>query len=87
MRIFIHYDNATKQLDCVYDMKPDAGKAFLHRINASGFDMANVSIAYRSDSRSHILRFLVQLQAGSNTQLLLFQRSSSKNKTLFILKN
>uniref|UniRef100_A0A3B3S209 Otoancorin n=1 Tax=Paramormyrops kingsleyae TaxID=1676925 RepID=A0A3B3S209_9TELE len=47
MRIFIHYDNATKQLDCVYDIRPDAGKAFLHRINGSGFDMANVSIAYR----------------------------------------
>ncbi|XP_036385328.1 otoancorin-like [Megalops cyprinoides] len=47
MRIFIHYDNATKQLDSVYDIKLGPGKAFLHRINASGFDMANVSIAYR----------------------------------------
>ncbi|KAG9350257.1 hypothetical protein JZ751_026611, partial [Albula glossodonta] len=41
MRIFIHYDNATKQLDSVYDIKLGPGKAFLHRINASGFDMAN----------------------------------------------
>ncbi|XP_018617000.1 otoancorin isoform X2 [Scleropages formosus] len=47
MRIFIHYDNATKQLDCVYDIRPGVGRAFLHRVNASGFDMANVSIAYR----------------------------------------
>ncbi|KAG5854343.1 hypothetical protein ANANG_G00036810 [Anguilla anguilla] len=47
MRIFIHYDNATKQLDSVYDIKSGPGKAFLHRINASGFDMTNVSTAYR----------------------------------------
>ncbi|XP_061086470.1 otoancorin-like [Conger conger] len=47
MKIFIHYDNATKQLDSVYDIKLGPGKAFLHRINASGFDMTNVSTAYR----------------------------------------
>ncbi|MBN3303872.1 OTOAN protein, partial [Amia calva] len=47
MRLFINYDNATKQLDSVCDIKHATAKAFLRRVNASGFDMANVSIAYR----------------------------------------
>ena len=50
--MFIHCDNATKQLDSVYDIKLGPGKAFLHRINLSGFDMTNVSTAYRSGPSS-----------------------------------
>nr|XP_015215578.1 PREDICTED: otoancorin isoform X1 [Lepisosteus oculatus]XP_015215579.1 PREDICTED: otoancorin isoform X1 [Lepisosteus oculatus] len=47
MRMFINYDNATKQLDSVYDIKHATAKAFLRRVGACGFDMANTSIAYR----------------------------------------
>ncbi|XP_061456289.1 otoancorin [Rhineura floridana] len=47
MRLFISYDNATKQLDTVYDITPDLSQAFLERINASGFDMRNTSTLYR----------------------------------------
>uniref|UniRef100_A0ACB8FKT0 Uncharacterized protein n=1 Tax=Sphaerodactylus townsendi TaxID=933632 RepID=A0ACB8FKT0_9SAUR len=42
MRLFISYDNATKQLDTVYDITPSLAQAFLERINASGFDMRNM---------------------------------------------
>ncbi|XP_054849650.1 otoancorin [Eublepharis macularius] len=47
MRLFISYDNATKQLDTVYDITPGVAQAFLERINASGFDMRNTSTLYR----------------------------------------
>ncbi|MGH0139239.1 UNVERIFIED_CONTAM: hypothetical protein FKN15_068648 [Acipenser sinensis] len=47
IRMFINYDNATKQLDSVYDVKHATAKAFLGRINGSGFDMGNTSIVYR----------------------------------------
>ncbi|XP_041133067.1 otoancorin-like isoform X2 [Polyodon spathula] len=47
IRMFINYDNATKQLDSVYDIKPATAKAFLGSINGSGFDMRNTSIVYR----------------------------------------
>nr|XP_056722591.1 otoancorin [Euleptes europaea] len=47
MRLFISYDNATKQLDTVYDITPGLAQAFLERINASGFDMRNTSTLYR----------------------------------------
>ncbi|XP_077172829.1 otoancorin [Paroedura picta] len=47
MRLFIGYDNATKQLDTVYDITPGHAQAFLERINASGFDMRNTSTLYR----------------------------------------
>lgn len=47
MRLFISYDNATKQLDTVYDITPELAQAFLERINASGFDMSNTSTLYR----------------------------------------
>ncbi|XP_070811135.1 otoancorin [Pituophis catenifer annectens] len=47
MWLFVSYDNATKQLDMVYDITPDLVQAFLERINASGFDMRNVSTLYR----------------------------------------
>nr|XP_005998448.1 PREDICTED: otoancorin [Latimeria chalumnae] len=46
-RLFISYDNATKQLDSVYDITPDIAKAFLRRINSSGFDIGNASTVYR----------------------------------------
>uniref|UniRef100_A0A8C8VEM5 Otoancorin n=1 Tax=Pelusios castaneus TaxID=367368 RepID=A0A8C8VEM5_9SAUR len=47
MRLFISYDNATKQLDTVYDITPELAQAFLERINASGFDLRNTSTIYR----------------------------------------
>ncbi|NXW28964.1 OTOAN protein, partial [Phaetusa simplex] len=43
IRLFISYDNATKQLDTVYDITPELAQAFLERINSSGFDMRNAS--------------------------------------------
>ncbi|NXX22664.1 OTOAN protein, partial [Podargus strigoides] len=49
IRLFISYDNATKQLDTVYDITPELAKAFLERINSSGFDMRNTSTIYRQD--------------------------------------
>ncbi|KFP11717.1 Otoancorin [Egretta garzetta] len=47
IRLFISYDNATKQLDTVYDIRPELAQAFLERINSSGFDMRNTSTIYR----------------------------------------
>ncbi|XP_029767137.1 otoancorin [Terrapene carolina triunguis] len=47
MRLFISYDNATKQLDTVYDITPELAQAFLERINSSGFDLSNTSTIYR----------------------------------------
>ncbi|NXI39064.1 OTOAN protein, partial [Galbula dea] len=47
IRLFISYDNATKQLDTVYDITPEFAQAFLERINSSGFDMRNTSTIYR----------------------------------------
>ncbi|NWU03233.1 OTOAN protein, partial [Urocynchramus pylzowi] len=45
--LFISYDNATKQLDSVYDVTPELAQALLERINSSGFDMRNISTIYR----------------------------------------
>ncbi|RMC17709.1 hypothetical protein DUI87_05373 [Hirundo rustica rustica] len=47
IRLFINYDNATKQLDTVYDITPELAQALLERINSSGFDMRNSSTIYR----------------------------------------
>ncbi|NWW34242.1 OTOAN protein, partial [Panurus biarmicus] len=47
IRLFISYDNATKQLDTVYDITPGLAQALLERINSSGFDMRNTSTIYR----------------------------------------
>ncbi|NWY14612.1 OTOAN protein, partial [Aphelocoma coerulescens] len=47
IRLFISYDNATKQLDTVYDITPELAQALLKRINSSGFDMRNISTIYR----------------------------------------
>ncbi|NXJ21270.1 OTOAN protein, partial [Dicrurus megarhynchus] len=47
IRLFISYDNATKQLDTVYDITPQLAQALLKRINSSGFDMRNTSTIYR----------------------------------------
>ncbi|NXT44348.1 OTOAN protein, partial [Pelecanoides urinatrix] len=49
IRLFISYDNATKQLDTIYDITPKLAQAFLERINSSGFDMRNTSTIYRQD--------------------------------------
>ncbi|XP_006161161.1 otoancorin [Tupaia chinensis] len=45
--LFISYDNATKQLDTVYDITPELAQAFLERIRSSGFDMRNTSTIHR----------------------------------------
>uniref|UniRef100_A0A8C4T7A1 Otoancorin n=1 Tax=Erpetoichthys calabaricus TaxID=27687 RepID=A0A8C4T7A1_ERPCA len=44
IRMFINYDNATKQLDSMYDIKHGTARAFLKRINGSGFDMSHFTI-------------------------------------------
>uniref|UniRef100_A0A8C6QWR0 Otoancorin n=1 Tax=Nannospalax galili TaxID=1026970 RepID=A0A8C6QWR0_NANGA len=44
---FISYDNATKQLDTVYDITPELAQAFLQRISSSSFDMKNTSTIHR----------------------------------------
>lgn len=45
--LFISYDNATKQLDTVYDVTPELAQAFLERIHCSNFDMRNISTIHR----------------------------------------
>ncbi|XP_057606122.1 otoancorin isoform X2 [Hippopotamus amphibius kiboko] len=45
--LFISYDNATKQLDTVYDITPGLAQAFLERIRSSSFDMRNTSTIHR----------------------------------------
>ncbi|KAL1774435.1 otoancorin [Sigmodon hispidus] len=45
--LFISYDNATKQLDTVYDITPELAQAFLERIRCSSFDMRNISTIHR----------------------------------------
>ncbi|KAM6155216.1 otoancorin [Rhynchocyon petersi] len=45
--LFISYDNATKQLDMVYDITPQLAQAFLERITSSTFDMRNTSTIHR----------------------------------------
>ncbi|XP_072607459.1 otoancorin isoform X1 [Vulpes vulpes] len=45
--LFISYDNATKQLDTVYDITPELAQAFLERISSSSFDMRNISTIHR----------------------------------------
>ncbi|XP_039696106.1 otoancorin [Pteropus medius] len=52
MGLFISYDNATKQLDTVYDLTPELARAFLERIGASDFDLRNTSTVHR---QSHSL--------------------------------
>ncbi|XP_055994786.1 otoancorin [Sorex fumeus] len=47
MGLFISYDNATKQLDTVYDITPALARAFLERIDSSSFDMRNTSTVHR----------------------------------------
>ncbi|KGL73156.1 Otoancorin, partial [Tinamus guttatus] len=59
IRLFISYDNATKQLDAVYDITPDLARAFLEIINSSGFDIRNTSTIYRQDSSIWLLGLLV----------------------------
>ncbi|XP_007951385.1 otoancorin [Orycteropus afer afer] len=46
--LFISYDNATKQLDTVYDVTPELAQAFLERISSSSFDVRNTSTIHRT---------------------------------------
>lgn len=50
--LFISYDNATKQLDTVYDITPELAQAFLERIGSSDFDVRNASTIHRQDPPS-----------------------------------
>ncbi|XP_023563537.1 otoancorin, partial [Octodon degus] len=45
--LFISYDNATKQLDTVYDITPELARAFLGRLSSSSFDPRNTSTIHR----------------------------------------
>uniref|UniRef100_A0A8C9H1D1 Otoancorin n=1 Tax=Piliocolobus tephrosceles TaxID=591936 RepID=A0A8C9H1D1_9PRIM len=45
--LFISYDNASKQLDTVYDITPELAQAFLERISSSNFNMRNTSTIHR----------------------------------------
>lgn len=51
--LFISYDNATKQLDTVYDITPRLAQAFLERIGSSAFDMRNTSTIHRQGPTYH----------------------------------
>ncbi|XP_042293776.1 otoancorin [Sceloporus undulatus] len=70
MRLFISYDNATKQLDTVYDITPDLAQAFLERINASGFDMRNTSTLHRLGLLVCFYNDLLQMEASVARVLL-----------------
>ncbi|NWS69773.1 OTOAN protein, partial [Crotophaga sulcirostris] len=73
IRLFISYDNATKQLDTVYDITPELAQAFLQRINSSGFDMRNTSTIYRQDCFCLLLCFyddMEQMEAAVARALL-----------------
>uniref|UniRef100_A0A8D0G9M9 Otoancorin n=1 Tax=Sphenodon punctatus TaxID=8508 RepID=A0A8D0G9M9_SPHPU len=72
MRLFISYDNATKQLDTVYDITPDIAQAFLERISSSGFDMRNTSTLYRLGFLFCFYNDMEQMDAGV-AQVLLHQ--------------
>ncbi|XP_058426561.1 otoancorin isoform X1 [Diceros bicornis minor] len=84
--LFISYDNATKQLDTVYDITPELAQAFLERISSSSFDMRNTSTIHRRGARalasrifSHRLGLLVcfyndlELLDAAMAQVLLHQ--------------
>ncbi|XP_038676817.1 otoancorin-like [Scyliorhinus canicula] len=70
IRLFINYDNATKQLDSVYDITPVTAKAFQERIDASGFDMANTSTVYRLGLLVCFFDNVQELDAGEARSLL-----------------
>uniref|UniRef100_A0A2I2Z7K9 Otoancorin n=1 Tax=Gorilla gorilla gorilla TaxID=9595 RepID=A0A2I2Z7K9_GORGO len=64
--LFISYDNATKQLDTVYDITPELAQAFLERISSSNFNMRNTSTIHRahylaSVPASQCVPFLISL--------------------------
>nr|XP_033819763.1 otoancorin [Geotrypetes seraphini] len=70
IRLFISYDNATKQLDTVYDITPQLAKAFLERIESSGFDMRNISIIHRLGLLVCFYEDLEQMDANMARALL-----------------
>ncbi|XP_051703876.2 otoancorin [Oryctolagus cuniculus] len=65
--LFISYDNATKQLDTVYDITPQLAQAFLGRIGSSSFDMRNTSTIHR---QGHLLLSLSPLVFSHRLGLL-----------------
>ncbi|POI33917.1 hypothetical protein CIB84_002332 [Bambusicola thoracicus] len=66
IRLFISYDNATKQLDTVYDITPELAQAFLERINSSGFDLKSqlLNIAMQNQTLNDTLGSLSDAVVG-----------------------
>ncbi|ELV14279.1 Otoancorin [Tupaia chinensis] len=73
--LFISYDNATKQLDTVYDITPELAQAFLERIRSSGFDMRNTSTIHRQGVLGLLVCFYddLELLDAAVAQVLLHQ--------------
>ncbi|KAM5227711.1 otoancorin [Ctenodactylus gundi] len=73
--LFISYDNATKQLDTVYDITPELAQAFLEKIRSSGFDMRNTSTIHRQGVLGLLVCFYDDLELLDTVlaQILLHQ--------------
>ncbi|VTJ78870.1 Hypothetical predicted protein [Marmota monax] len=73
--LFISYDNATKQLDTVYDITPELAQAFLQRISSSGFDVRNALTIHRQGGLGLLVCFYDDLELLDATlaQVLLHQ--------------
>ncbi|KAM5130486.1 otoancorin [Callospermophilus lateralis] len=73
--LFISYDNATKQLDTVYDITPELAQAFLQRISSSGFDVRNASTIHRQGVLGLLVCFYddLELLDAALAQVLLHQ--------------
>ncbi|KAM9208798.1 otoancorin [Dugong dugon] len=73
--LFISYDNATKQLDTVYDITPELAHAFLERISSSNFDIRNTSTIHRQGALGLLVCFYDDLDFldAAVAQVLLHQ--------------
>lgn len=76
--LFISYDNATKQLDMVYDITPELAQAFLERIRCSSFDVRNISTIHRQGWPWALPIF--GLRAGETAQLVKCLANESEGK-------
>ncbi|OXB81792.1 UNVERIFIED_CONTAM: hypothetical protein H355_014989, partial [Colinus virginianus] len=72
IKLFISYDNATKQLDTVYDITPELAQAFLERINSSGFDLKSqlLNIAMQNQTLNDVLGSLSDAVVGLTSRQL-----------------
>ncbi|GAB1292637.1 Otoancorin [Apodemus speciosus] len=80
--LFISYDNATKQLDMVYDVTPELAQAFLERIRSSSFDMRNISTIHRQGRPWALPIF--GLRAGKTAQLVKFLANEHEELGLLV---